>query len=125
MLERNTRRAALFALLALMTSACAHGASSGSEFANAWGTTTGPMCEVRLESAYATPVEAGASAGAKHIELGVVDPHETRDFVVPCAHRAVTVFRVLRAGGKPVNRIDSQARALDTGRVTVVTLRPS
>ena len=90
-----------------------------------WAQVEGPVCTVRVESHYETPVEAGVTAGARQVYLGEVEPGGKREFGVPCAYRAVTVFRVVRAGGSGETRLGAHARALDVDGVTVVTLRPT
>ena len=90
----------------------------------AWGPVDGPLCEVRVESGYGTPVEARALAGGREIDLGVVEPESAHAFSVPCAHRAVTVYRVVPAGPSSENHLDARAQALVVDRTTVVTIRP-
>ena len=120
---RNAKRTILTGALALLGSGCA---SSGAHVPDpSWALVDGPVCRVRVESHYDTPVEAGATAGARQVYLGEVAPGGERDFGVPCAYRAVTVFRVVRAGGTGESRLGAHARALDATGVTVVTLRPT
>jgi hypothetical protein len=121
MLIRKTIRVGLVVIVALAGSACA----TGSDVQVAWGPEAGPMCTVRVESAYDMPVEAAARVGVREISLGVVDPDGEREFGVPCAHRAVTVFRVLRSGDRDETRLGAHSRALHARRVTVVKLQPS
>ena len=82
------------------------------------------MCEVRVESDFTIPVEAEARAGGLEIDLGVVEPGSAHEFGVPCAHRAVTVYRVLRVGRGAESQLDGRAKALDADEVTIVRLRP-
>lgn len=118
-MKRNAKQLVLAMGAALMGSACA----TSNVHEVAWGPVEGPMCTVRVESEYAMPVEVGARAGGMRIDLGVVDPESAHEFAVPCAHRAVTVFRVVRPGMGVENRLDAHAQALDQDRVTVVMLR--
>jgi hypothetical protein len=83
------------------------------------------MCSVRVLSDYDVPIELGASAGAHEVALGLVEPEASRRFAVPCAYRAVTVFRVVRSGAFGEAHLGAHTRALDARRVTEVTLRPS
>lgn len=115
-------RYSLLSTLVALSSACA---SAGSTHDVAWGPVDGPMCTVRVESAYDVPVEAGATVGTREIELGELEPDGARQFGVPCSFQAVTVFRVTRSGEDSVNRLGSRARALAVDEVTVVTLRPT
>ena len=123
MSKRNVKRTILVAALALVGTGCASTRSSVPDAA--WARVEGPVCTVRVESRYDAPVEAGATAGAREVYLGVVEPDGKREFGVPCAYRAVTVFRVVRAGAHGEARLGAHARALDVRGVTVVTLRPT
>jgi len=124
MSKRGVTRTALVVGLVLAGSSCVHGSGATSFAEVVWSPDSGPLCTVRVESAYDHPVEAGASAGARTIHLGSVDPGGSRDFAVPCAHRAVTIFRVARSGEAVEARLGAHSRALDSGEVTVVSLRP-
>jgi hypothetical protein len=108
------------AALTFMLSACATAAKHDV----AWGPVDGPMCEVRVESDFTIPVEAEARAGGLEIDLGVVEPGTAHEFGVPCTHRAVTVYRVLRIGRGAESQLDARAQALDADEVTIVRLRP-
>ena len=121
MTTRNDIRFSLIVAVALLSSACA--STGGPDVA--WGPVDGPMCTLRVESGYDVPVEAGVSAGSREIDLGELEPNDARELGVPCAYKAVTVFRVGRVDGRASTRLGSQARALDADQVTIVTLRPS
>ncbi len=121
MSQNNAVRLALVAVVALGASACAFG--SGSNVPDlGWGMVDGPMCEVRLENGYGTPVELGAIVGGREIALGLVDRGDDQRFEVPCSYQAVTGFRILRRGQRFESRVDQRARALVPGGVTVVVL---
>ena len=120
----STRRLIRISQLAstlLVFTACAHASTHDV----AWGPVDGPMCDVRVESEYTTSVEARARVGGREIELGVVEPASAHEVTVPCAHRAVTVYRVIPSGPDAENRLDIRAQALQRDDVTLVTLRPS
>lgn len=119
--RRHLIRTSQLAVALLALSGCAH----ASVHDVAWGPVDGPMCDVRVESDYGAPVEARARAGGLEIDLGVVEPESAHEFAVPCAHRAVTVYRVVSTGLEAENRLDSRAQALHRDGVTLVTLRPS
>jgi hypothetical protein len=118
-----SKRSAKFMVLAVGTALVGSACATSNVHDVAWGPVEGPMCTVRVESEYGMPVEVGARAGGMRIDLGVVDPETAHEFSVPCAHRAVTVFRVVRPGMGAENRLDAHAQALDPDRITVVLLR--
>lgn len=123
MSKRTAVRVCLVTLLACIGGGCASTRTTAPDVA--WGSVAGPMCSVRVESAYDVSIEAAASAGAHRVDLGRLAPDEAAEFAVPCEHGAVTVFRVVRNGDTAESRLGIQSRALDSDDVTVVSLRPA
>lgn len=114
------------ALLPTVAAACAPGARPGDPGDLRSGLGDGlAMCDVRIESAYGEPIEAGVRAGAREVSLGTLEPHTKIDIVVPCSYGAVTVFRLVvrdERGGDA--RLGLRSQALHPDRRTVVTMRP-
>lgn len=124
----NAARLLLLALTTTVASSCAH--ASTSRDLGPGDLAAGPdddtaMCDLRVESAYDEPIEAGARAGAREVSLGTIEPDESVEILVPCSYGAVTVFRlVTRDGLGGDTRLGSRTQALDPKRTTVVTVRP-
>lgn len=124
----NAARLALVALATTVASSCAHAAPShGFGRGDVAGHSEGEsaMCDLRVESAYDEPIEAGARAGAQEVSLGTIEPDESVEILVPCSYGAVTVFRLVTRGGLGGDtRLGSRTQALDPRHTTVVTVRP-
>lgn len=122
-LNRLTR----LALVTIASSACAHASGSGdAEVTGSRADDARAMCELRVESAYDVPIQAGVRAGAQEVSLGEIDPQESVEILVPCSYGAVTVFRLVeRDGPGGAARLASRVQALSPDRTTTVVVRPA
>lgn len=122
----NTANTALLLALTSVAGACAPGSGVGSSSDLRSGLDRGEaMCDLRIESAYDEPIEAGVRAGAREVSLGTLEPDESVEIVVPCSYGAVTVFRLVQRDEFSADaRLGLRSQALDPQRTTVVTMRP-
>lgn len=125
-MKMRTANRALALTLTTVAAACAPGAGVGDVGDLRAGLDPeGALCDLRVESAYDEPIQAGVRAGAREVTLGTLDPNQSIEILVPCFYGAVTVFRLVRHdefGGD--TRLGLRSQALNPQGPTVVTMRP-
>lgn len=124
---RTTSRMILVTLTTTVAASCAPGARTGDLGDLRSGLEPeAAMCDLRVESAYDEPIEAGVRAGAREVSLGTIDPDDGVEILVPCSYGAVTVFRLVSHDDMgDVTRLALRTRALDPQGTTTVVMRPA
>ena len=127
MSKRTATRMILVATAAFVATSCAHASGEGAGVGPSAAThvSDAAMCDLRVESAYDVPIQAGVRAGAQEVSLGTLKPHGSVEIRVPCAFGAVTVFRLVERDGLGGGaQLAPRAQALHPDETTTVVVRP-